>query len=213
MRDALFQTATISGRTLACTDTAQLNALRVEAVAWSALETAVRGVKAVYATAASGGSFHLRIAMTQHVPGEARNAIAAVMGCLANVKHVFVVDPDIDIYSDQQVEWAMATRFQADRDLVVQALATLIDAAGIRLGLGPEGNDVVDLVQARVAIEMVRGVLVIAEQELGVASVRPFREPLAQLQLAYAKIAEQPDSTAPKESGDAGSRRLWVPGE
>ncbi len=99
------------------------------------------------------------------------------------------------------------------RDLVVQALATLIDAAGIRLGLGPEGNDVVDLVQARVAIEMVRGVLVIAEQELGVASVRPFREPLAQLQLAYAKIAEQPDSTAPKESGDAGSRRLWVPGE
>ncbi len=120
-KDALFQTATISGRTLACTDTAQLNALRVETVAWSALETAVRGVKAVYATAASGGSFHVRIAMTQHVPGEARNAIAAVMGCLANVKHVFVVDPDIDIYSDQQIEWAMATRFQADRDLVVQS--------------------------------------------------------------------------------------------
>ncbi len=120
-KDALFQTATISGRALGCTDTAQLNALRVETVAWAALETAVRGVQALYATASSGGSFHLRIAMSQRVPGEARNAIAAVMGCLANVKHVFVVDPDIDIYSDEQMEWALATRFQADRDLMLQS--------------------------------------------------------------------------------------------
>jgi len=119
--DALFQAATISGRSLHHTDTAQLNALRVEAVAMSALETAVRGVQGVYATAATGGSFHVRVALRQRVPGEARNAIAAVMGCLANVKHVFVVDPDIDIFSDQQIEWALATRFQADRDLVVQS--------------------------------------------------------------------------------------------
>jgi 3-polyprenyl-4-hydroxybenzoate decarboxylase len=34
---------------------------------------------------------------------------------------VFVVDPDIDIFSDAQVDWALATRFQADRDLVVQS--------------------------------------------------------------------------------------------
>ena len=31
------------------------------------------------------------------------------------------------------------------RDLVVQAMATLADAAGIRLGLGPEGQEVADL--------------------------------------------------------------------
>jgi 3-polyprenyl-4-hydroxybenzoate decarboxylase len=37
------------------------------------------------------------------------------------VKHVFVVDPDIDIFSDEQMDWALATRFQADRDLVVQS--------------------------------------------------------------------------------------------
>ncbi len=34
-------------------------------------------------------------------------------------KHVFVVDQDIDIYDPLEVEWAMATRFQGDRDLVV----------------------------------------------------------------------------------------------
>jgi 3-polyprenyl-4-hydroxybenzoate decarboxylase len=32
---------------------------------------------------------------------------------------VFVVDEDVDVFSDQEVEWAMATRFRADRDLVV----------------------------------------------------------------------------------------------
>jgi len=120
-RDALFQTATIGGRNLGRTDTAQLNALRTEVMVWRALETAVREVKAVYATPSSGGMYTLRIAMRQRVPGEARNAIAAAFGCLANVKHVFVVDPDVDIFSDEQMDWALATRFQADRDLVVQS--------------------------------------------------------------------------------------------
>ena len=120
-RDALFQTATIGGRSLGRTDTAQLNALRTEVMVWRALETAVREVVSVYATPSSGGMYTLRIAMRQRVPGEARNAIAAAFGCLANVKHVFVVDPDVDIFSDEQMDWALATRFQADRDLVVQS--------------------------------------------------------------------------------------------
>src|SRR5439155_10454363 len=120
-RDALFQTSTIGGWSLARTDTAQLNALRTEVMVWRALETAVREVVSVYATPSSGGMYTLRIAMRQRVPGEARNAIAAAFGCRANVKHVFVVDPDVDIFSDEQVDWALATRFQADRDLVVQS--------------------------------------------------------------------------------------------
>ena len=86
---------------------------------WRALETAVREPVAVYATTSSGGMFNVRVAMRQRVPGEARNAIAACFGALANVKNVFVVDPDIDIFSDEQMDWALATRFQADRDLVV----------------------------------------------------------------------------------------------
>ena len=34
------------------------------------------------------------------------------------MKHVFVVDDDIDVFDDAQMDWAMATRFQADRDLI-----------------------------------------------------------------------------------------------
>ena len=120
-RDPLFQTFTISGRTMAHTDTAQVCALRTEAVVWRSLETAVREVKAVYAMPATGGTFNVRVAMNQRVPGEARNAIAAVFASLANVKHVFIVDPDIDIFSDAQMEWALATRFQADSDLIVES--------------------------------------------------------------------------------------------
>ena len=86
---------------------------------WRALETAVREPVAVYATTSSGGMFNVRVALRQRVPGEARNAIAAAFGSLANVKNVFVVDPDIDIFSDEQMDWALATRFQPDRDLIV----------------------------------------------------------------------------------------------
>jgi len=118
-RDAVFQASTISGRALSRTDTAQLNALRAEVTAWRALETAVREPRAVYATPASGGAFNMRVSLRQRVPGEARNAIAAVLGCLANVKHVFVVDADVDVFSDEQIDWALATRFQAGRDLIL----------------------------------------------------------------------------------------------
>jgi len=41
-----------------------------------------------------------------------------VLGAVG-VKNVFAVDPDIDIFSDRQMEWAFGTRFQADRDMLV----------------------------------------------------------------------------------------------
>jgi 2,5-furandicarboxylate decarboxylase 1 len=118
-RDPVFQTMTISGPTMGYTDSSPLIALRTEAMLWRALQGAVREPVAVYATGASGGMFNVRIAIRQRVPGEARNAIAAAFASLANVKNVFVVDPDVDIFSDQQMDWALATRFQASRDLVV----------------------------------------------------------------------------------------------
>ena len=117
-RDALFQTATISGRYLGQTDTAQLCALRTEVAVWTALESAIREPVAVYCPATTGGMFNLRLSMRPRYPGESRNAISAVHGSNADVKNVFVVDDDIDVFSDAEMEWAFATRFQPDRDLV-----------------------------------------------------------------------------------------------
>lgn len=117
--DALFQTLTIGGRHLARTDTAQLSTMKTESAAWAALMASVREPLAVYATPSSGGMYNVRVALRQRVPGDARNAIAAIFGSHAEAKHVFAFDPDIDVFSEEATDWAFATRFQADRDLIV----------------------------------------------------------------------------------------------
>jgi 3-polyprenyl-4-hydroxybenzoate decarboxylase len=58
------------------------------------------------------------VALRRGVPGQARRVIAAMFG-LYDVKHVVVVDDDVDIFSDEDIEWAMSTRFVADRDTVL----------------------------------------------------------------------------------------------
>ena len=117
--DALFQTLTIGGRALARTDTAQLSAMKTETAAWAALMASVREPLAVYVTPSSGGMYNVRVSLRQRVPGDAKNAIAAIFGSHAEAKHVFAFDPDIDVFSDAETDWAFATRFQADRDLIV----------------------------------------------------------------------------------------------
>ena len=51
---------------------------------------------------------------------DGRRAIEAAFRGHKSCKHVFVVDSDVDIYDPYEVEWALATRFQADVDLVVK---------------------------------------------------------------------------------------------
>jgi 2,5-furandicarboxylate decarboxylase 1 len=101
-KDALFQTLTIGGKHLARTDTAQLTTVKTESAAWAGLVTAVREPVAVFATPSSGGMYNVRVSLRQRVPGEARNAIAAVFGSM----------------SDEQCDWALATRYQGDRDTI-----------------------------------------------------------------------------------------------
>ena len=50
---------------------------------------------------------------------DGRKAIQAAFQGHTSCKHVFVVDADIDIYNPLEVEWAMATRFQGDSDIVI----------------------------------------------------------------------------------------------
>jgi 2,5-furandicarboxylate decarboxylase 1 len=51
-------------------------------------------------------------------PGEAKNALMAALS-VGDIKHAVVVDDDIDVYNALDVEWAIATRVQADRDVFV----------------------------------------------------------------------------------------------
>ena len=45
--------------------------------------------------------------------------ITAAFAAHPSLKHCVVVDEDIDVYDPKDVEWAIATRFQADEDLIL----------------------------------------------------------------------------------------------
>lgn len=62
---------------------------------------------------------HGVVSITKNKEGDGANAIMAAFTGHPSMKMVTVVDGDVDIYDDRQVEWAVATRFQAHRSLVV----------------------------------------------------------------------------------------------
>ena len=62
---------------------------------------------------------HAYVAMKDPAPGEPINVAAAAFGDNLSLKLVIVVDADIDVYDEEQVMWAVCTRFQADTDLEV----------------------------------------------------------------------------------------------
>lgn len=63
---------------------------------------------------------HALVQIDKQNETDGRLAIEAAFAGHRSCKHVFVVDADIDIYDPLQVEWAMATRFQGDLDLVIK---------------------------------------------------------------------------------------------
>ena len=60
---------------------------------------------------------HAVVQIDKQAEDDAQKAIQAAFAGHRSLKHVFIVDDDIDIYDPLSVEWAMATRFQGDRDL------------------------------------------------------------------------------------------------
>jgi UbiD family decarboxylase len=64
---------------------------------------------------------HAIVQIDKQSEDDGRKAIEAAFAGHRSCKHVFVVDKDIDIYNPDEVEWALATRFQGDTDLIVKA--------------------------------------------------------------------------------------------
>jgi 2,5-furandicarboxylate decarboxylase 1 len=64
---------------------------------------------------------HAVVQIAKEGPEDGRRAIEAAFEGHTSLKHVVVIDEDVDLYDPAAVEWAIATRFQADRDLLVLA--------------------------------------------------------------------------------------------
>jgi 2,5-furandicarboxylate decarboxylase 1 len=65
-----------------------------------------------------GCAFWHAIISIRKQPGEGKNALLAALSVM-DLKHVVVVDDDIDVFNPTDVEWAIATRVQADRDVFI----------------------------------------------------------------------------------------------
>ena len=113
-----------------------------EATLLSHLRRSFPSVRDVHLARGGVCRYHLYVQMEPRSEGEAKNVIFGAFGGHYDIKHVVVVDPDVDIHDPAEVEWAVATRFQADRDLVVAAGAqgskldpSTRDGVGTKMGL------------------------------------------------------------------------------
>ncbi len=80
------------------------------------------GVRCVDVSVNPGGCswLHGIVQIQKKCEEDGKSAIDAAFEGHRSMKHVFIVDTDIDMSNPLEVEWAMATRFQADRDMVVK---------------------------------------------------------------------------------------------
>jgi len=82
-----------------------------------ALKTAGVTVKDINVTVGGCAFWHAVISIRKQ-PGEGKNALLAALSVM-DLKHVVVVDDDIDVFNPTEVEWAVATRVQGDRDVMI----------------------------------------------------------------------------------------------
>ncbi len=106
-----------------------LGAIPREATLLNHLKRSFPNVTDVHLAVGGVCRYHLYVQMKKGREGEPKNVIMGAFGGHYDIKHVIVVDEDVDVHDPVQVEWAVATRFQPDRDLVVVsgALGSILD--------------------------------------------------------------------------------------
>jgi 2,5-furandicarboxylate decarboxylase 1 len=113
-RDAIFHT--MSGGGL---EHLILGAVPKEATLLTHLRRNFPNVLDVHLSPGGTMRFHLFVKIKKTQEGQGKNVILGAFAGYFDLKHVIVVDDDVDIHNPTDVEWALATRFQADRDLVI----------------------------------------------------------------------------------------------
>jgi 2,5-furandicarboxylate decarboxylase 1 len=136
-RDALFHTIVGGGL-----EHLLLGGIPREATLLAQLRRSFPNVRDVHLSRGGVCRYHLHVQIAKRQEGEAKNIMMGAFAGHYDVKHVTVVDEDVDIHNPAEVEWAVATRFQADRDLVIVPEAqgskldpSTRDGVGAKMGL------------------------------------------------------------------------------
>ncbi|MGL5978071.1 MAG: UbiD family decarboxylase [Erysipelotrichaceae bacterium] len=93
-----------------------------EASILAMIENAMPGrVKNVYCPSCGGGKFVAVLQCVKRTPsdeGRQRQAALLAFSAFSELKHVYLVDEDVDLFDMSDVMWAMTTRFQGDQDII-----------------------------------------------------------------------------------------------
>jgi UbiD family decarboxylase len=90
-----------------------------EVLIWEAVSKVVPKVHAVNLSVGGSGWLHAIISIDKQLDGDGKNALLAAFAAHPSLKHAVVVDSDINVFDPNDVEWAIATRFQASEDLII----------------------------------------------------------------------------------------------
>ena len=86
---------------------------------WEYCMNVVPTVKGVNMTLGGNGWLHCVVSFDKVREGDPKNVLMAMFAAHPSMKHAVVVDGDIDPTNMQEVEWAIATRFKGDEDLLI----------------------------------------------------------------------------------------------
>jgi len=86
---------------------------------WEYVRNVVPNVRGVNMTIGGMGWLHCVVSFEKFREGDPKNVLMAIFAAHPSLKHAVVVDSDIDPYDMKQVEWAIATRFKGDEDLLI----------------------------------------------------------------------------------------------
>ncbi len=136
-KDAIFHTIVGGGL-----EHQLLGAIPKEATLINSLRRNFSNVIDVHLSPGGVMRFHLFVKIKKRQEGEAKNVMMGAFAASFDLKQVIVVDDDVDIHNPSEVEWAVATRFQADRDLLIvpdsqnsKLDPTTRDGVGAKMGI------------------------------------------------------------------------------
>ncbi len=96
-----------------------LQGLPQEPRIYQAVQNTVPLVKNVLLTEGGCCWLHAVVSIKKQTPGDGKNVMMAALAAHPSLKHVVVVDEDINIFNPEEVEYAMSTRVKGDDDLLI----------------------------------------------------------------------------------------------
>ncbi|RJS49904.1 MAG: hypothetical protein CIT03_00145 [Methanobacterium sp.] len=110
-----------------------LQGLPQEPRIYNAVQNTVPTVKNVVLTEGGCCWLHAAVSIKKQTQGDGKNVIMAALAAHPSLKHVVVVDEDVDIFNPEDLEYAMATRVKGDDDILIvpKARGSSLDPAAL----------------------------------------------------------------------------------